>query len=729
MIVNSRNNTGSFITVLFRNIQGIDILSNPLQKNNFISDNINLEFKKVDLEFYANKKLIKRNTCNRSLFFEISDNMITVWSSSFFTNTSFLKFNSVKFPQETCPFTFQHSKIGTLDTLCRSSFIKTNVLSFIHLPGSMGKYIDSSILQFILNMYHVRLDSSLLDEYVFKELLVLDLNGQISSIQSDLFKSFEKLKMLRIKTQNAKGILTHNNKWIQSLNSDVQVDLNNRLDMRNNMNRLFFLIIFQTYSNVTYYDFPDEDFCFFNDFPHQKLIVPFLRPTFKSSCSCTELFLIKHSFNLESEIFFYTDQTLSDYYFLNQYYSSEINERTYSRCVNSSLKMAFFQCDFLNRLRKCKFNTTNTNRDVGSRSDETVWYMADWLELSNYSEYAFLIYINPIMSFVCIFINGLMIGVLLNKIIDKTMRNAYNYLVVHCSANIILIILLLVNLFTACITEELFCSSLINTDFARYYSKIFVNVIKKALQTFANISYFWFILFRYINVKNPKNRFLGRLKTISSIKIFLVTILVSLLINLFAYFEHNASTRGITVELEVKILDPKDNFKTNLSQTEYFIFNVFQYVKIIFSDLFFLILITIIDMALAIFISKNISNSTTVNVSKRALRKKKTSKKRITTMVILNGFNFLFLRLPSALMDLYGLIFIYDANDVNKFKPNTASYIVCRVFLFCASLQEVFYLFYLLSFLFQFFIFFKLDKNFKESFVDIKSRFVRFFRR
>ncbi len=29
-------------------------------------------------------------------------------------------------------------------------------------------------------------------------------------------------------------------------------------------------------SLLTFYDFPDEDFCLFVDFPHQQLIVPYL---------------------------------------------------------------------------------------------------------------------------------------------------------------------------------------------------------------------------------------------------------------------------------------------------------------------------------------------------------------------------------------------------------------------------------------------------------------------
>ena len=78
---------------------------------------------------------------------------------------------------------------------------------------------------------------------------------------------------------------------------------------------------------MTFYDYTDKDFCFFSDFPHQKLIVPILKPIYKSSCSCTELFLIRHSYLLKDDILFYLDQTVSDYYELSQFYREEINER------------------------------------------------------------------------------------------------------------------------------------------------------------------------------------------------------------------------------------------------------------------------------------------------------------------------------------------------------------------------------------------------------------------
>jgi hypothetical protein len=93
-------------------------------------------------------------------------------------------------------------------------------------------------------------------------------------------------------------------------------------------------------------------------------------------------------------------------------------------------------------------------------------------------------------------------------------------------------------------------------------------------------------------------------------------------------------------------------------------------------------------------------------------------KNRMTLIIILNGFNFILFRLPLAIISLYGFVFRYD-NEENKHKPNLTMYIICRYFRFCISLNEFFYFIYLNSIIIQFFIFYKLDKNFKKSLKSI----------
>ena len=102
-------------------------------------------------------------------------------------------------------------------------------------PTNETNKIDSYILQLIVSLYHHDLNTQLLNEFVFKRLYGLEVNGQIKSIQDDLFKSFKDLCLLRIRTQNTRGILTHRNKWLIYLNYNFEIkDLENQYDFAEN---------------------------------------------------------------------------------------------------------------------------------------------------------------------------------------------------------------------------------------------------------------------------------------------------------------------------------------------------------------------------------------------------------------------------------------------------------------------------------------------------------------
>ena len=64
------------------------------------------------------------------------------------------------------------------------------------------------------------MDSKLLNKQVFKNLKYLDVSGPINEIQDDLFKNF-KLKLIRIRTQNARRIFAYKNKNMKLLGNYV----------------------------------------------------------------------------------------------------------------------------------------------------------------------------------------------------------------------------------------------------------------------------------------------------------------------------------------------------------------------------------------------------------------------------------------------------------------------------------------------------------------------------
>ncbi len=281
-----------FFAISIINFKGIDYKFNVFKNLNFEKP---YPLKKIfwivessNFDFYNNNQLINKQKCKLDL---INTN------DYFFSQIGrlFLKSN-VKFSDDTCSLIFHNAyiKLFNIDRLT-FTFISKNVLSFTEIKENF--FLNSNIFQLIIGLYHFDLTNKLLNEIIFEKLGALDINGKINAIQDDLFKSFKMLKNLRFRTQNAKGLLTRNNKWMDSLNSDIVKQNTN--DMTQYEDKALILTIFQTFSNITYYNYPDKDFCFFKNFPHQRLVVPKLKPNYKSSCSCTELFLINVSLNFK----------------------------------------------------------------------------------------------------------------------------------------------------------------------------------------------------------------------------------------------------------------------------------------------------------------------------------------------------------------------------------------------------------------------------------------------
>jgi len=166
----------------------------------------------------------------------------------------------------------------------------------------------------------------------------------------------------------------------------------------------------------------------------------------------------------------------------------------------------------------------------------------------------------------------------------------------HTISNLIYIILVYFDLLTKCMQDEIFCSSVSNSIYVQYINTYFVKWLKGSLITFSNITYTSFILARYIQVSDTKNENLLKFKKIS-LKLYLfITILISVFINIYIIFEYSIETVTIYNKLEKpEIQNPNDKFLTNLTPIQCIIFNVFQYFKIIISDVLFYILTVIID--------------------------------------------------------------------------------------------------------------------------------------
>jgi len=647
----------------------------------------------------------------------------------------------MKYSTNTCPLIFTNLWNPTLIvTQLSSTFIETNLLKFQNVSKDILKKLNCSIFQFQVSFYHTQLDSALLNEYIFKNMMVLDLNGQITSIQEDLFKPFKYLQMLRFRMQNIENVLVRNNAWLRYVNNRVNVDLTNEEDIFKNKRNHVILVIYQIFYNQTFYNYPEKDFCYFRNFPHNQMIWPKLRPSYKTDCSCTELFLIQYSALHSNSIDEYLS-VIPNQYYLSQYYQEIRNEKTFTHCLNSSFSETIKMCDFNKRLDLCQIQTVNTKNNENSKE---LFYMNDWRTLSEYSHSILSLYINTVFSIISMIFNIFVIIIISDGKISKDSNKMYLFLKINSYLNIFYVLIRLLKLVDTCsnvaISEDIFCDTIYSKSKTIQYIKIiFIQIIGNSFQSAANITHITYTLSRYLTVSNNKSPLLTIIHRISLKKYLVFIILFSLSINLYVFWEFSiynftlstfqmknlidTDIHEVIENRQDSIHDYKENYKT---KTEYLILNILQYLKIIFSDLFYIVISFTIDFVLLTFVKNKISKNKELTKELRIptdqenskVKRLNSLKNRLTMIIIFSGINFILCRLPLGILSFYGF---YFRNENNAYKPNLNMYLICRYYGFCISLGDFFYFFYLNSFIIQFFIFYKLDNNFKKSVYNIKE--------
>ena len=708
-----RIHSSGYLSIMLNKLKGFDLNSNPFRR--FIADRIIWQFINLNFDFYLHNNLIADHLCNSKLSWSLTEN-IRILSLN----------EGIRFTSEICPFIFKNALFYLLAiNKISSSFVDENILKF---QNKTALNLNSSIYQLQLDFYHIELNSNILNVYAFKKLKILDLNGPINSIQPDLFKSFDYLRQLRLRSQNVRKLFAKNNKWLNFLN----LKTNNRQDS-------FLLVIYQAFSNVSFYEYPDEDFCLFKSFPHRQNVLPVLKPTFKSKCTCLELFLIQYSAKSADNILKQLNRETSIYTYV-QYYSDIIFEKKFSICVNSSLIEFLIDCNFYRRLKNCQIEQID-------RKDDFLFYVYDWIQIKDIIQIFFPKYINLICAVLGIIINTIMIIIFSNKKImcDKM----YTYLEINSFFNLLICITLMIGSTIKYLEVDLKYLTYLSSGkiLVQYLNLILIKFGLNLLRSCSNISYFSFVLSRYIMISNTKSFIVEKFQKLTKAKFILSMFAAAFFINVHIIFRFKIINSASLVNVEqLHSFNPKnfsyfykqepiEDYKENFSsQSEYLILNLAQYAQIIFSDLLYLIATIIVDVLLLIFIKKKIKTNQKLNAVvniemigriQRIKRKRqaKKSKNRILQMIILNGINFLLLRLPLAILSFYGFLFKYN-REKHSHMPSLISYIICKERRFCASLQEVFMSFYLVSFCFQFFIFFKLDLNLKSSLLDLKKKFL-----
>lgn len=164
---------GQGLLVFLKNLKGFDLKTNPFEEMHYIhsdTEAIQWFIDRTTFEFYLKGSPLKMNECNTSLT-----------NNGIFSKARLMDFKRVKLVPNLCSFAFNNFRVYTLSIdRVGSSFIEENMLSFDDIPAGN---LRSEIMQLNLITYHIDINNKLLNKYVFKNLLTLDLNGPINSIQ------------------------------------------------------------------------------------------------------------------------------------------------------------------------------------------------------------------------------------------------------------------------------------------------------------------------------------------------------------------------------------------------------------------------------------------------------------------------------------------------------------------------------------------------------------------
>ena len=223
------NPIGEHFNIILNNLKGIECRFEPFKNISFTTNydfsNTFIQLKMSNFDFYVDNILINKDMCKRSLFYKQTGNFIRFWDASFVSRTHYLFLDRTTiFSKPICPLVFKNAQLTIFDIgKLSSSFVEINSLTFIDISNANNSFeINSNIFQLSIKVYHLKIDSKLLNKEVFKELKALDINGQIVSIENDLFKTFDSFKIFRLRTQNSKRVLIYNNKWIDYLNYKIK---------------------------------------------------------------------------------------------------------------------------------------------------------------------------------------------------------------------------------------------------------------------------------------------------------------------------------------------------------------------------------------------------------------------------------------------------------------------------------------------------------------------------
>jgi hypothetical protein len=579
------------------------------------------------------------------------------------------------------PTIFTNSSIDYISLYGLSnSTIKRNYFTF----ENESYNLNSKINRIRLNLFKVKLSGDILNENVFEQTNTIFIEQQIAGIETDTFKPLKRLKRLELMMVSFYNFFHQGTSWMRNLNSDVQIDLNTLKNSKNltEFGEPFKLVFAQSWFAFPY-NFPDEDFCLFNNFPHEHYVIPL-----STICSdtCTFQWMIKYKYLYEpfEEICSFTK--VCDFDLLN------------SLCINN--------------FKSNTYQSSWNELDDGLNNKIDLYYFYD----KNYKIKAYNFILStvlfPTICFLGIVLNGLNVLVLKNNTYKKEMKEKmYEQMKYSSLINTVICLIYLFRITIKCIDPiGYFCLiEVITNKTLRYLILTLTNYFGNVFRTCSNIIHILIAFHRFALTSNTKSPLSNIILNSSIFALLLYSFIFSCLLNSIKIFEFN---------YELNYLFPL-RFPT-LSRNYFSFADVYAYfnlLNIILCDFFYLLLQLIFDLKLLIFVQFSMSSKRLIISNQKNMKMSagNTTEKKIKLMIILNGLFLFLIHSPNLVISIYSTT-IYGHNmDVAGSDQVDEQGLFLFGFLYSEISDCIYFLGYLSDFVFYFYF----NKVFRRSLRDL----------
>ena len=312
--------------VILENIDGFEFNFNPFDRVK--TKALKLELNNVKISFFDKQDIDISANCTLDIF--KIDSQLPLFSIFEIIHLN----QNINYENPICPVLFKRSSTKKLIVNdAKNKFEFTRLI-----PSNLNRTLKSnSIIEYeLLNLDADKLDETILTEELFTNLEKFKLTESSEStessfveISSKFFINYKKLTELYLEIQDFESFYKTSFEWITNLNSG-----------NDNQNKQFKLILKD--NNKSPYEYNDDDFCVFSQFPHDKNVFPIIKYSQNydyENCSCTLLWLNK---NYES----FSDQSV---------YSE--NDTAISVCLKD-FKELYQQCNMTSKLDSCRSSET-----------------------------------------------------------------------------------------------------------------------------------------------------------------------------------------------------------------------------------------------------------------------------------------------------------------------------------------------------------------------------------